>query len=110
MMLPVERSYYRIVFPLAERPLLILEGRQYTVVDCSEHGLRFLRTPALPLEVGTVLHGVIRFQRGAEAAVEGEVVRLQDAHAAVHLNITPIPMAMIFDEQRYLRSRYPMKW
>jgi hypothetical protein len=106
---PVERSYYRIVFPLTEQPVLILEGQQYAVVDCSEHGLRFVRTLALPLEVGKVVRGVVRFRRGAEVDVEGEVVRLQGEHAALNLNVTPIPMATIFDEQRYLRTRYPMR-
>lgn len=105
----VERAFYRIVFPERERPILLLEGREHPVVDCSEHGLRFERRPWPPLELGAVVHGILRFHKGDEIEVEGEVVRLQDEHAAVHLNVRPIPMGRIFEEQRYLRMLYPMR-
>lgn len=105
----MERAFYRIVFPTRERPVLILEGREHRVVDCSEHGLRFVRQSWPQLELGTNVHGVLRFHRGDEVEVEGVVVRLQDEHAALHLNVRPIPMGRIFEEQRYLRMLYPMR-
>lgn len=110
MMYPIERSYYRIQYPLTERPVLMLEGRQYPVIDCSEHGLRFVRSLTAPLEVGDRVHGVLRFKRGAETEVEGDVVRVQGEHAALHLKVSGIPLSIILDEQRYLRTHYPMRF
>jgi hypothetical protein len=110
MSYPVERSYYRINYPLTERPMLVLEGRQYPVIDCSEHGLRFVRSLSVPLEVGDRVQGLLKFRRGAEADVEGDVVRVQADHAALHLKVAGIPLSIILDEQRYLRVHYPMRF
>ena len=106
----IERSFYRIQYPLPERPVLLAEGQSFPVIDCSEHGLRYIRPLPNPLEVGHVVRGVLTFKRGAQTVVEGEVVRIQGDQVAVHLNITPIPMGMIMHEQRYLRMRYAMRF
>ena len=107
MKYPFERSHYRVQYPLSERPVFEFEGRRLPVVDCSERGLRFVRPPGLALEAGQVIAGVVRFRRGAEAEVEGRVVRLDARQSAVHLDTAGIPLGIILDEQRYLRSRYP---
>lgn len=105
-----ERSFYRIQYPLPERPVLLAEGQAFPVVDCSEHGLRYIRRVPNPLDVGDIVRGVLTFKRGTQTVVEGEVVRIQNDQIAVHLNITPIPMGLIFSEQRYLRTRYAMRF
>lgn len=109
-MYPIERSFYRIQYPLPERPVLLAEGQSYPVLDCSEHGLRFIRKLAMPLEVGDIVRGVLTFRRGTQTVVEGEVVRIQGDQVALHLNITPIPLGIVLDEQRHLRSKYAMRF
>jgi hypothetical protein len=106
----IERSYYRIQYPLAERPTLLADGHAFPVLDCSEHGLRYIRKLPQPLEVGDIVRGVLTFRRGPQTVVEGEVVRIQGDQVALHLNITPIPMGMILTEQRYLRMHYAMRF
>ena len=108
MKYPAERAFYRIVFPMRERPILVLEGREHYVIDCSEHGLRFVRQSWPELERGMMVQGTLRFHRGEEVEVEGEVVRVQDEQVALHLSVRPIPMGRIIEEQRYLRMLYPM--
>ena len=107
-MYPIERSFYRIHYPLPERPVLLAAGLSHPVLDCSEHGLRYLRTASTQVDIGDVVRGVLTFRRGTQVIVEGEVVRIQGDQIAVHLNITPIPLGIILDEQRHLRAHYPM--
>jgi hypothetical protein len=107
MSYPIERSHYRIKYPMRERPQLTLGERVHAVVDCSEFGIRYLagRT-ALP-EIGAEVEGRIRFGRGAEADITGTVVRVASDGIALRLK-SPIPLRIIIDEQRYLRINYPM--
>lgn len=103
-----ERAFYRVEYPIQERPELHLEGEDSAVLrvfDVSEHGLRFAPDPSLTIDLGDVLKGTIRFGRRAEQEVQGEVVWIRDRAAALRLRV-PIPFGTILDEQRYLRSRY----
>lgn len=102
-----DRAHYRLAYPTRERPRLVLDDAGLEVVDCSEKGLRF-RLPDGPApEVGTAVQGTLVFRRGTTVDVEGEVVRIQDGEAAVHLTERGVPFAQIWSEQRWLRSRYP---
>jgi hypothetical protein len=103
---PFERSFYRIQYPFGERPRLLLDGQSYSVVDCSELGLRYVHPSPSSVEVGHVVRGVLTFHRGAQVVVEGEVVRIQGDQVAVHLSVTPVPLGLILDEQRHLRANY----
>ncbi|HEY8468504.1 MAG TPA: hypothetical protein VIL18_02620 [Longimicrobiales bacterium] len=37
-----ERAHYRIQYPVNERPRLLVAGREYEVLNCSEKGVGFL--------------------------------------------------------------------
>ena len=108
MTYPIDRSYYRIHYPLKERPVLELETGVHDVVDCSEAGLRYVARGAGVPDIGAQIRGTLRFRRGAAFEVGGTVVRLQEGTVAVHLLRARIPLAAILDEQRYLRKHYPM--
>ena len=96
-----------MAYPATARPRLALGDWEYEVLDCSERGLRYRCLRELLPEPGTELRGMVRFPRGAEAAVEGAVLRVQGDEVAVLFTATWIPRAAILDEQRYLRGRYP---
>lgn len=89
---------------------MLAEGQSFSVLDCSEHGLRYIRRLPQPLEVGDIVRGVLTFRRGRQCVAEGEVVRIHGDQVALHLNITPIPLAIILDEQRHLRKHYAMRF
>ncbi len=102
-----QRAHYRLAYPVAERPRLLLEGAALPVVDCSEMGLR-LRTAGGPVpEPGTRVRGTLVFRRGETEEVEGTVVRTRAGEMAVHLTGRGVPFARIWAEQRRLRDRYP---
>jgi hypothetical protein len=103
-----KRAFFRIRYPLSERPRLRVENCAYDVIDCSLKGLRYVvpRGPLPPL--GAEIKGRVYFRRGAEVNVKGVVLRVQDKEVALDLSTTNIPFSILLDEQRYLHTRYPM--
>ena len=109
MAYPIDRAHYRILYPLNERPSLRTGDDAYEVIDCSEGGLRYALGDGPSPEVGTELRGTISFRTGDDCEVSGNVVRVQAGGVAVRLIGAGIPLAIILEEQRYLRRNYPMR-
>jgi hypothetical protein len=108
MSYPAEREHYRVVYPLKARPRIVIDGKEYAVVDCSEGGVRYeAKVDAAP-DIGAPVVGRIRFRRGTELDVFGRIVRFENGAVALRLDRPGIPMAIILDEQRYLRTNFPM--
>ena len=104
---PRERGRYRIEFPRKERPTLIVGDAAVEVMDCSESGLRYAVSPAWPPpEIGSDVHGVVRFRGGDEVEVTGVVTRLDGQSAALRFTGAGIPFSTILSEQQALRRRY----
>ncbi|MBL8258970.1 MAG: PilZ domain-containing protein [Candidatus Competibacteraceae bacterium] len=101
------REFHRIRFPLAERPTFVCADQAFAVIDVSARGVRYL-APELPaLNPGDPVAGMLRFRRGSPIKIEGNVVRVQGDHVALHLK-KEIPFSLLIAEQRYLHARYPM--
>lgn len=103
---PIERSHYRIDYPVLERPVFEVEGVAHAVFDCSERGIRYRRDAAEPAP-GDAVTGTLRFRNGTTVGISGIVVRRQDGCAALALQRPGIPLKLLLDEQRYLRRSYP---
>jgi hypothetical protein len=97
------RDFYRIPYPAEDRPRFVVGDSICEVLDCSERGLRYRpsipETPALR----DVVTGRLRFLRGEEIHLRGEVVRVKGGEVAVHLVDAGIPFGTILQEQFYLR-------
>jgi hypothetical protein len=105
---PSRRAVYRVVYPETERPSLSVESGDHAVLDCSELGLRYEAPEDHFLSVGDRVQGRLRFRRGVELEVQGEVVRVQDGAIAVWFDPASISFGEMIAEQRYLRDRgYP---
>jgi len=109
------RQSYRIIYPKAMRPILIVEtanGQQrrlleYPVVDLSEDGIRFVDDGSLG-EVDDV-SGRIQFIDGAAKKISGKIVRRMDRQMCVCLQ-QGLAWATILDEQRRVirnRNEFP---
>lgn len=104
-----QRSEFRIVYPLPARPVAHLPDREFSVLDVSEHALRFdLRRHSRPVVPEEPVSGYLRLAHGVDHRFEGKVLRV-DERAAVILLGEPfrIDLSAIFREQRYLRSKFP---
>ena len=107
---PHDRAFFRLRYPRAARPEFrpALDAPALPVVDCSEGGFRFRTAPDLPVPApGEVASGEIHFRSGHSTRVAGVVVRVQDEEVAVHLTELAIPFAVVLQEQRFVRQRYP---
>lgn len=103
------RAYYRVEYPLAERPHFLQGDSVMQVLDCSEVGFRFDSAGFQTPRPGDPISGRVRFRRGRQFPVSGRVVRVTDTEVVVLLDQVRIPLATIYDEQRYLRAHYPMR-
>ena len=98
------REYYRIPFPQFDRPRVVVGTVISEVIECSERGLSF-HPSSEPGDVGEVVEGRIRFPRGVELPICGQVVRVSDDRVSVSLKGSGIPFAVIFQEQLHLRRQ-----
>ncbi|HXW96661.1 MAG TPA: PilZ domain-containing protein [Gemmatimonadales bacterium] len=100
-----EREHYRVAYPTALRPKLLVQGVSFDVVDISERGIRFRLGQAERPEPGFELEGVVRFKRGETVNIRGTVLRVVDGEVASWLE-EAIPLRVIMEEQRYLLDRH----
>jgi hypothetical protein len=101
-----QRAYFRILYPLEERPELVVGEHTTEVVEVAEGGISFLVRPLGVVEVEQRLAGTLRLGARWTRQVEGEVVWVKAGRAAIKLD-DPIPFKVILGEQLRLRGRYP---
>ena len=102
---PIEREHYRIQYPTAARPQIVIDGRAHEVIDLSERGVRFRVGDDVSINVDDELAGRLRFRRGEPVDVKGIVLRIAGREIAVKLEIG-VPLKVIIEEQRYLREHH----
>lgn len=71
-----QRSFFRLSFPLHERPKLSISGENYLVLELSEEGCRFQRQRSSSFEVGHAITGTLTFSSGKQEQVAGTIVRV----------------------------------
>lgn len=106
------RQYYRVEYPVVDRPQFASGALHGLVSDCSETGVRVELGPVpadVTVQVGDRMGGTVRFRSGASVDVAGEVVRFGDGLLIVRLDRQRIPFAQILREQWWLRRKYPWR-
>lgn len=103
------RESYRLHFPYAERPRLLIGSREYEVVDCSTHGVRYIITPLPTLAPGDWIQGSLKFRRQPQMSIRGSIVRIQDGEIALYMPDSEIPFSTLWSQERYLLTHYPMR-
>jgi hypothetical protein len=99
------RALYRVSYPLGDRPSFDMGRLIHQIVDCSEQGLRYaVRDLKMP-DVGAHLGGIIKFRRGRQVEVTGEVLRADAGCVVLVLDAPGIRFSDILLEQRYLRGK-----
>jgi hypothetical protein len=81
------RLHPRLSFSGGPAPRLETAARSYEIVDLSPAGVRFrASSSAVPeITIGDLLHATIRFPANRTVEVEGRVLRVSGAEAAVRL-------------------------
>ena len=106
----IVRAYYRIRYPIGNRPTLVVGTQILEVFNVAEFGLGFLVPEHFRVEEGQRITGKLNLGGRAQADVDGDVVWIRaDMEAAAVKFRTPIPFGVIMREQRYLRSVYKLR-
>jgi hypothetical protein len=101
-----QRQFFRLRYPLAAQPTLTADGARYAVTELSEGGLRLIAGPYGRLAPTWDVQGELRLATGDTIAIQGRVLRIDDAHVVVKLTHGPSYKDMLA-EQRYVAQRYP---
>ena len=108
---PNLRQFYRVEYPLRDRPTFRTTTWKGAVLDVSESGFRVRVTrwpePDMPLAAGASVRGAILFTESGPMMVQGHVVRHDGEVMAVQLEGGVVSFATILREQRWLRARHP---
>ncbi|MDQ1363465.1 MAG: hypothetical protein QG652_1326 [Pseudomonadota bacterium] len=99
------REYYRVQYPVADRPVLSAKTGQFEVMDVSEFGVRFRQDAPHVFEPGINLEARIRFNDGYEHEFGGEILRCDADSVSVKLH-KPISLRRIQAESVYLMVNY----
>jgi hypothetical protein len=101
------RNYFRLKYPVAERPAVRYKGRDYRVSEISEKGIKILRDKEFTVQAGQYFAGVVRFIDGGTVPIVGAVLRFDDQEVVVALT-KGISLGRMTAEQRHIRQKYPM--
>lgn len=100
------REFFRIEYPITDRPPMVLNGRRGALVNLSENGVKW------EAEDGTTIiakddnvFGRITFSDGSLLDVSGKCIRSQQGVVAVELT-KPIALSRIMGEQRNLIQKF----
>lgn len=103
------RQYYRLTFPVAERPRLRLDGQEYDIVEMSEGGVTIELAGRPAPGRGQSWSVVVQMADGVELAASGSVKRTEGSERLTLQFHELLPWKALVDEQRRLLARYPRK-
>ncbi len=97
------RQFFRLRYPAAERPKLIIEGENiHKVIDISERGIRIYYDASV---VVNPVRATITFREREPISVRGNVVWIKEGEIALYLT-KGIPVEIVESEQEYLKEQY----
>jgi hypothetical protein len=100
------RQFFRLRYPIDERPIIELDGESYPVCEISEEGARLLFRSTDPVSFGETLTGTIHFSDSEDVEVEGIPLRQHGCEVALKLT-KGLSLERMTDEQLHLLDKYP---
>lgn len=102
-----QRQYFRIVFPVAQRPRLDVDGYRFTILEISEGGASLVGDGTTLPPWNSPRRATITLADGTEIATE----TIAERHAAPDVLavrfVELLPLSIITAEQRRLAMLYP---
>ncbi len=106
------REFYRIAYPVVDRPAFTAGAVRGRVIDCSQTGARVsvdLLPEDVTITVGERMTATLRLFSGAVVEVGGEAVRWDGRTLVLRFDRRGIPFRDILREQWTLRQKYPWR-
>jgi len=100
------RQFFRLRYPVRERPRLRILAETFTVIDTSESGLLFFSSALPKFDLDLEVSGQLVFQDGQRIKIRGKVVRRNKNHYAMALE-DGIPLTKMMAEHLALLAKYP---
>jgi hypothetical protein len=94
------RSFYRLRYPVPERPKLLVGGETYIVTELSEGGMRI---EAKAIE--KAIDGTLLLKDGTKLKVKGIFGRTVEREMVI-VELTGVSFGVLMNEQRRLLKRY----
>ena len=102
------RKFFRIRYPVEDRPRLRVLAETFSVVDTSETGLLFVSQTLPRFDFNQEVSGQIVFKNGQRLKIRGRVVRRDKNEYAMELN-DGIPLPKMMAEHLALLAKYPVE-
>ena len=83
---PERRKYVRYQYPVAEPPMVEIEGKTFPVVDICDHSLRIQTPLDVAFVEGTTVEATIRFSNRETLDLSGTIVRQQGPSVVIFLS------------------------
>ncbi|MEQ1906301.1 MAG: hypothetical protein ABL888_19110 [Pirellulaceae bacterium] len=100
------REFYRLRYPIMDRPKLELNGQQFEVTEIAERSLQFARVVNLIFQIGQEISGTVTFHDGQTVNIVGKLGRIR-RNEGVIVELEGVDLARMFKEQFYLNAKFP---
>ncbi len=101
-----QRQHFRLRYPVAGQPSLVIGSVSFPVSELSEGGMRILLGRPGNIAPTGNLRGTLTLAGGATIEVQGTVLRIEDQAVVLQLTTGPTYSEML-SEQRYVARRFP---
>lgn len=97
-----QREHFRLEYPPMERPLVLIDGKAYEILNLSEGGIKFAcgsdYKPA-----NSKFRAMVKFRDGKTCNIAGVILRLEHEHGTCVVRLSHgIPLPKMMEEQRLL--------
>ncbi len=101
-----KREFYRLWYPVAERPRLQIGDHKFDVSEVSEAGARIVISAPVGLNDSESFTGTITFRSGETDNVAGTILRSSESEIVANLT-AGISLKRMMAEQIRVRQKYP---
>jgi hypothetical protein len=101
-----KREFYRLRYPIMDRPKLELNGQQFEVTEIAERSLQFVRIVNLTLPLGQEVSGTVTFHDRQTVNIVGKFGRIRHNEGVV-VELEGVDLSRMFKEQFYLNAKFP---
>jgi len=100
------REHFRLVYPIAARPVMVVQGTEFRLSEISEEGGRAIANTDDLASLEQQGQVTIGFSNGKQVGTNATVLRVDGDE--IILKLSPaIALSVILEQQRWLVSRYP---
>ncbi len=99
------REFYRLRYPLMDRPKLEMNGQKFEITEIAERSLQFARAENLRFQIGTKVSGLVTFHDRQTIEIFGKFGPIR-RNEGVIVELEGVDLTRMFKEQFYLHAKF----